>query len=80
MLQGAHYTGVYRFLYLIKIIKGYMVKDCTSLKDKFPCIEGQFILSRQVGFYFVRYYIPTTLIVMVRRVFNLISRARFLIG
>merc|ERR1711990_24616 len=46
-------------------LQGYMVKDCTSLKDKFPCIEGQFILSRQVGFYFFRYYIPTALIVML---------------
>ena len=57
-----------------------MLKDCTSIRDKLSCIEGQFILSRQVGFYFFRYYIPTTLIVMLRRVFNFISGARFLIG
>ena len=57
-----------------------MVKDCNSSRGEFTCIEGQFVFSRQIGFYFVRYYIPTTLIVMIRRVFNFIFGARFLIG
>ena len=57
-----------------------MLKDCISFRGEFTCIEGQFVFSRQIGFYFVRYYIPTTLIVMIRRVFNFIFAARFPIG
>ena len=57
-----------------------MLKDCISFRGEFTCIEGQFVFSRQIGFYFFRYYIPTTLIVMIRRLFNFIFGPRFLIG
>ena len=45
-----------------------MLKDCNSSRGELTCIEGQFVFSRQIGFYFVRYYIPTTLMVMIRRI------------
>ena len=50
----------------INDILGYTAKKCSSLRGSFTCIEGQFILSRQYGFYFFHYFIPTTLIVMLR--------------
>ena len=55
-----------------------MLKDCISFRGEFTCIEGQFVFSRQIGFYFFCYYIPTTLIVVIRTVFNFVW-ARFLV-
>ena len=49
-----------------------MLKDCNSSRGELTCIEGQFVFSRQIGFYFFRFYIPTTLIVMIRRIFKFI--------
>ena len=54
-----------------------MLKDCISFRGEFTCIEGQFVFSRQIGFYFFCYYIPTTLIVVIRTVFNFFFELAF---
>lgn len=46
-------------------LKGHILENCTSPRGNFACIEGKFILSRQMGYYLIQCYVPTTLIVML---------------
>merc|ERR1712227_434191 len=46
-------------------LKGHILENCSSPRGQFACVEGKFILSRQMGYYLIQCYVPTTLIVML---------------
>ncbi|CBY19806.1 unnamed protein product [Oikopleura dioica] len=54
-------------------LQGHVLGKCESPRGNFTCIEGKFILSRQMGYYLIQFpptllflaYVPTTLIVML---------------
>ncbi|CAG5098801.1 Oidioi.mRNA.OKI2018_I69.XSR.g15989.t1.cds [Oikopleura dioica] len=46
-------------------LQGHVLGKCDSPRGNFTCIEGKFILSRQMGYYLIQAYVPTTLIVML---------------
>lgn len=46
-------------------LQGHVLGKCESPRGNFTCIEGKFILSRQMGYYLIQAYVPTTLIVML---------------
>ena len=37
-----------------KLLLGHILENCTSPRGNFACIEGKFILSRQMGYYLIQ--------------------------
>ena len=37
-----------------KLPLGHILENCTSPRGNFACIEGKFILSRQMGYYLIQ--------------------------
>ena len=46
-------------------MEGLSLQKCESERGSFSCIEAKFYFSRQMGYYLLQVYIPTTLIVML---------------
>ena len=46
-------------------LEGLSLNKCVCARGSFSCIEAKFYLSRQMGYYIIQAYVPTTLIVML---------------
>lgn len=46
-------------------MEGLSLQKCESERGSFSCINAKFYFSRQMGYYLLQVYIPTTLIVML---------------